>query len=102
MAHQYKIAVVPGDGIGHEIVPAGIRVLNVAAERFDFGLSTETFPYGAGYYKETGEFLPPDALDTLEKFDAIYFGGGWNRRNRRGGGNRFFAGTFANSVACWL
>ncbi len=74
MTRQYKIAAVPGDGIGHEIVPAGIQVLNVAAERFGFELSTETFPYGAGYYKETGEFLPINALDTLKQFDAIYFG----------------------------
>ncbi len=74
MTRQYKIAAVPGDGIGHEIVPAGLRVLNVAAERFGFGLSTETFPYGAGYYKKTGEFMPVHALDTLRRFDAIYFG----------------------------
>lgn len=51
MTRQHKIAVVPGDGIGHEIIPAGVQVLNVAAERFGFKLSTETFPYGAGYYK---------------------------------------------------
>lgn len=74
MAKTYRIAVVPGDGIGHEIVPAGVQVLSAAAERFGFGISTEEFPYGAGYYKQTGKFLPDDGLDALRKFDAIYFG----------------------------
>jgi tartrate dehydrogenase/decarboxylase/D-malate dehydrogenase len=74
MTRTYRIAVVPGDGIGWEIVPAGIQVLNAAAQRFGFELSTETFPYGAGHYQKTGKFLPDDALDTLRKFDAIYFG----------------------------
>ena len=74
MTRNYRIAMVPGDGIGHEIIPAGMQVLHVAAERFGFELATEAFPYGAGYYKETGEFLPADGLDTLSAFDAIYFG----------------------------
>ena len=74
MTNTYRIAMVPGDGIGHEIVPAGMTVLEAAAERFGFELSTQTFPYGAGYYKQTGKFLPDDALETLKEFDAIYFG----------------------------
>jgi tartrate dehydrogenase/decarboxylase/D-malate dehydrogenase len=74
MAQRYRIAVVPGDGIGHEIVPVGIGVLSTAAERFGFRLTTEEFPYGAGYYKQTGEFLPADGLDVLKGYDAIYFG----------------------------
>jgi len=74
MAHAYKIAVVPGDGIGHEIVPAGIQVLQAAAQRFDFKLALETFPYGAGHYQKTGAFMPDNGPDTLSRFDAIYFG----------------------------
>jgi len=74
MTRQYKIAVVPGDGIGHEIVPAGVTVLEAAAEKFGFSLSFEAFPYGAGHYKETGGFMPADAPEKLGKFDAIYFG----------------------------
>ncbi len=74
MARQYKIAVIPGDGIGQEIVPAGVRVLDAAAERFGFQISTGEFPYGAGYYQETGQFLPDNGLDVLKGFDAIYFG----------------------------
>lgn len=71
---KYNIAVIPGDGIGPEIVPAGGAVLDAAAEKFGFELSYEQFPYGAGYYKKTGEFMPGDALDTLKAFDALYFG----------------------------
>lgn len=74
MTRKYRIAVVPGDGIGWEIVPVGVKVLQAVAERFDFELATETFPYGAAYYKKTGKFLSDDALDTLKGFDAIYFG----------------------------
>jgi len=72
--NRYKIAVIPGDGIGPEIVPAGMKVLNAAAEQFGFELQYEEFPYGAGYYKKTGAFMPDDALDVLKAFDALYFG----------------------------
>lgn len=71
---KYRIAAIPGDGIGPEIVPAGIKVLDAVAEGFGFALEYEEFPYGAGHYKETGEFMPEDALDILGEFDALYFG----------------------------
>ncbi|MDQ3073510.1 MAG: tartrate dehydrogenase [Bacteroidota bacterium] len=71
---NYKIAVVPGDGIGKEIVPAGMRVLTAAAEKHQFTLTSDTFSWGAGYYQEHGDFLPKDGLETLKKYDAIYFG----------------------------
>jgi tartrate dehydrogenase/decarboxylase/D-malate dehydrogenase len=72
--NRYKIAAIPGDGIGHEIVPAGISVLEAAAEKHDFRVETETFQWGAGYYKDHGRFLPEDGLETLKGFDAVYFG----------------------------
>lgn len=72
--NEYKIAAVPGDGVGNEIIPAGIEVLDKAAEQFGFALEYEQFPYGAGYYKQTGAFMPDDAIETLAAFDAIYFG----------------------------
>jgi tartrate dehydrogenase/decarboxylase/D-malate dehydrogenase len=71
---KYRIAIVPGDGIGPEIVSAGVNVLNAVAEKFNFQLEYEEFPYGAGYYKQTGTFMPDDALNVLKGFDAIYFG----------------------------
>jgi len=74
MTQKYRIAVVPGDGIGWEIVPLSVKVLQAVAEGSGFELAMETFPYGAAHYKKTGQFLPDDALDTLKRFDAIYFG----------------------------
>ena len=70
----YKIAVIPGDGIGQEILPEGIKVLDAVAEQAGFELTYAHFPWSATYYKETGEFMPEDGLEQLEKFDAIYFG----------------------------
>ncbi len=71
---NYKIAVVPGDGIGNEIVPAGLKVLQAAAEKHKFTLEIEQFPWGACYYKQHGAFMPDNGLSTLKQFDAIYFG----------------------------
>jgi tartrate dehydrogenase/decarboxylase / D-malate dehydrogenase len=74
MAKTYKIAAVNGDGIGHEIVPLGLEVMQAAADQFGFSLDVTHFPFGAGYYQEHGDFMPADGLDTLKQFDAIYFG----------------------------
>lgn len=74
MTKTYKIAVVPGDGIGHEITPAGIHVLEKAASSFSFKLDLKEYPFGAGYYKEHGVFMPDDALGQLAGHDAILFG----------------------------
>src|SRR6266568_6334054 len=75
-----RIAVIPGDGIGQEVVPEGLRVLDALASAsaghlaFDY----EHFPWGSHYYLETGRMLDPDALERLKDFDAIYFGAvGW-------------------------
>jgi tartrate dehydrogenase/decarboxylase / D-malate dehydrogenase len=71
---NYKVAAINGDGIGHEIVPLGIEVMKVAAQKFGFEISTTEFPYGAGYYLKHGDFIAPGALDELKKFDGILFG----------------------------
>ncbi|UZR97011.1 isocitrate/isopropylmalate dehydrogenase family protein [Chondrinema litorale] len=71
---NYKIAIVPGDGIGKEIIPAGLRVMNTVAEKYGFTLTTSSFPWGADYYKAKGVFITPDGLEELKHFDAIYFG----------------------------
>ncbi len=71
----YKIAVIPGDGIGNEVMSEGIRVLEAAAQiRGDFCFQFEPFPWGCDYYLETGRMMPEDGLNTLRSFDAIYFG----------------------------
>jgi tartrate dehydrogenase/decarboxylase/D-malate dehydrogenase len=71
---NYKIAAIPGDGIGHEVVPEGIRVLEAAARRFNFSFSWEHFDWGCQYYLKNGRMMAKDGLDQLRKFDAIYLG----------------------------
>lgn len=71
----YHIAVIPGDGIGQEVIPEGLKVLRVVQEivpglQLDFA----TFPWGSDYYRKHGAMMPEDALKTLAEFDAIYFG----------------------------
>ena len=72
---QYGIAVIPGDGIGMEVVQAGLRVLQVLQDREPkLSLQLETFPWGCNYYHKHGRMMAQDGLETLRKFDAIYFG----------------------------
>lgn len=71
----YKIAVIPGDGIGKEVIPAGITVLEALQQRCgDFNLTFEAFPWGSDYYRANGRMMPEDGLHLLKHFDAIYFG----------------------------
>ena len=71
----YRIAAIPGDGIGKEVITAGCRVLEqLANHTSDLKIEVETFPWGSDMYLETGEMMPADALETLRGFDAIYFG----------------------------
>ena len=73
------IAVIPGDGIGQEVVPEGLRALRAAAEAFDIELEFTEFDFAcADYYQRTGAMLPDDWFETLRGFDAIFFGAvGW-------------------------
>src|SRR5215469_12498044 len=71
---SYKIAVIEGDGIGPEVVPEGIRVLEAAARRFDISLSWQHFDWCCQTYLKTGRMMPQDGLDQLRPFDAIYLG----------------------------
>jgi tartrate dehydrogenase/decarboxylase/D-malate dehydrogenase len=70
----HSIAVIPGDGIGQEVVPAAIRVLETAGARSGFTLTWEHFPWGSDYYRRHGRMMPADALDQLRGFAAILFG----------------------------
>lgn len=69
-----NIAVMPGDGVGKEVIPAGLKVLEVVAAKFGFRYSTTHYPFGAEHYLETGVTLPDTALAELGKHDAILFG----------------------------
>src|SRR3954447_12368161 len=69
-----KIAVMPGDGVGKEVIPQGLRVLQVAARKFGFTYDTTDYPFGAEHYLETGVTLPDSALKEIGAHDAILFG----------------------------
>jgi tartrate dehydrogenase/decarboxylase/D-malate dehydrogenase len=76
----YRIAAIPGDGVGAEVVAAGRAVLDAMAAGSDgaFGFAWTEFPWGCGYYAKTGRMMAEDGLETLAGFDAIYFGAvGW-------------------------
>src|SRR3954467_6739208 len=68
-----KIAVMPGDGVGKEVIPQGLRVLQCAARKFGFTYDTTDYPFGAEHYLETGITLPDAALKELAAHDAILF-----------------------------
>ncbi len=70
-----RIAVIPGDGIGSEVIAAGMRVLAaVSLTNPDLALEYTPFPWGTAYYHEHGAYMPNDGLAQLRNFDAIYFG----------------------------
>ena len=70
----YKIASIPGDGIGIEVIDAGLRVLNALAERDGgFALNVTSFDWGSDRYKE-GALMPADGAQDLKDYDAIFFG----------------------------
>ena len=70
----YRIAAIPGDGIGNEVIPAGLEVLNALAARERFSLETTPFDWSSQRYKTTGAYIPEDGLEKLKRFDAIFFG----------------------------
>ncbi len=76
---QHRIAVIPGDGIGKEVMPEGLRVLAAAASRFDIDLAFDHFDFSSyDYFERHGKMLPDDWKDQIGSHDALYFGAvGW-------------------------
>jgi tartrate dehydrogenase/decarboxylase / D-malate dehydrogenase len=79
MTKTYRIAVIPGDGIGKEVVPEGMRALEAAASRFGFALHADWFDFAScDYYEKHGRMMPEDWKSQIGGHDAIYFGAvGW-------------------------
>src|SRR5215213_7025222 len=79
---EYRIAVIPGDGIGKEVMPEGLRVLEAAARRFDIDLQFKHIEWAScDYYAERGTMMPDDWKAQLAGCDAIYFGAvGWPQK----------------------
>jgi 3-isopropylmalate dehydrogenase len=71
---MYKIAVIPGDGTGPEVIREGLKVLEAVSKKAGFKYETKMYDFGGERYKKTGEVLPDYALEEFKKFDAIYLG----------------------------
>ncbi len=74
MANKYRIAVIPGDGIGKEVVPEGIKVVDAIAQAFGIDLEWQWFDWSCERYLETGAMMPENGLDQLREFDSIFLG----------------------------
>ena len=79
MTPTFRIALIPGDGIGKEVMPEGVRVVQAAAERFGFELDCRTIDWAScDYYAEHGQMMPDDWKQQLSGMDALFFGAvGW-------------------------
>ena len=71
---KYSIALIPGDGVGKEVVPEGVRVLEALSEKHRFEVRFEEFPYSCAYYLKHGEMMPSGSLEQLSRFDVILLG----------------------------
>jgi len=69
-----RIAVIPGDGVGKEVIPEGLKVLKVASQKFGFRYTTTDYPFGGEHYLKTKETLPDSAMKEIGQHDAILFG----------------------------
>ena len=74
MAKTYRISAIPGDGIGHEVVPEGMRVLEAAGRRFGFALQWRQYDWSCERYSKTGSMMPADGLAQLRESDAVFLG----------------------------
>ena len=76
--NTYQIALIPGDGIGIDVIDAAMVVMNAAAGQHRFALETQRFPWSCDHYLKTGAMMPEDGIETLRPFDAIFLGAvGW-------------------------
>ena len=94
--NHYHIAVIPGDGIGREVMPEGIRILEAIGRRFDIQFHWRHFDWSCETYQQTGRMMPQDGIAQLQDHDAIYLGAvGFPRRARP----YFFMGIIAADSA---
>jgi len=71
---SYRIAAIPGDGIGTEVISAGVEALNAVAAREGIKFTFDHFDWGGEYYKKHGRMMPENGRDLIAKHDAILFG----------------------------
>jgi tartrate dehydrogenase/decarboxylase/D-malate dehydrogenase len=70
----YNIALIPGDGIGKEVVPEAVKIIEALSDRYNFNVNYADFPYSCEYYLKTGHMMPADGIEKLRTFDAIFLG----------------------------
>src|SRR5215217_199195 len=71
---SYRIATIPGDGIGKEVVPEGIRVVEAAGRKFGIEFQWDVFDWNCDYYLQRGRMMPEDGLEQIRSHDAIFLG----------------------------
>src|SRR5438034_5909087 len=71
---SYRVAVIAGDGIGKEVVPEGVRVLEAAGRKFGIAFKWDEFPWSCEYRLQHGRMMPEDGLATIRNHDAVFFG----------------------------
>ena len=71
---KLKLAVIPGDGIGWEVVPEGIKVLEAAGAKYGIEYEFTEYDWGCERYHKTGKLMPDDGIETLKGFDSIFLG----------------------------
>ena len=75
---KFRIAVIPGDGIGKEVMPEGLRALEAVGRKFGIEWQFDELDWSCDYFAEHGKMMPDDGLEQLKKHDAVYFGAaGW-------------------------
>jgi tartrate dehydrogenase/decarboxylase/D-malate dehydrogenase len=74
MPEQIRVAVIPGDGIGREVMPEGMRAVEAAAGKHHIDLHWQEFDWSCETYLKTGRMMPEDGIETLSQFDAVYLG----------------------------
>ena len=71
---SYRIAIIPGDGVGNEVALEATKILRAVADKHKFNVETENFNWGCDYYLNNGMMMPHNALEVLKEFDAIFLG----------------------------
>ncbi|MTJ04548.1 MAG: tartrate dehydrogenase [Sediminimonas qiaohouensis] len=74
MTKTYRIAAIPGDGIGKEVLPVGQRVIDLVAEKFGFTVEWTEFDWSCERYHQTGRMMPEDGIEQIKAFDSIFLG----------------------------
>jgi len=71
---SYRIAILPGDGVGNEVALEAVKILKAVADKHAFRVETKSFDWGCDYYLKHGMMMPPNALEILKEFDGIFLG----------------------------